>query len=69
MMDNQPEQNPENEITPEQKLLKELVKLQKQRNLDLAEFKKLINLLYVFLIVGIILGIMVAFYMISGGKL
>jgi hypothetical protein len=69
MMDTQLAQNQENEATTEQKLLKELVKLQRQTNKDLAEFKKLIGWLYIFLIIAIILGIYLVFYIISGGRL
>jgi hypothetical protein len=68
-MDTQPEQNQENEPPTELKLLKELVKLQKQRNLDLAEFKKLIGWIYAFLIIAIILGIYLLISIISGGRL
>jgi ABC-type maltose transport system permease subunit len=68
-MDTQPAQNQENEITTEQKILKELVKLQKQYNLDQAEFKKFISWLYAYLIIATIQAILLIFFFISGGKL
>jgi hypothetical protein len=68
-MDTQPEQNQENEPPTELNLLQELVKLQKQHNLDLVEFKKLIGWIYAFLIIAIILGICLLFSIISGGRL
>jgi hypothetical protein len=67
-MDTQPTQNQENTPTSEQDLLGELVKLQKQRNQYLAEFKPLIGWIYAYLITSIIVGILVIFIIISGGR-
>ena len=68
-METQATQNPQVSPTSELSLLAELVQLQKQHNQDLAEFKKLIGWAYAFLITAIIVGLLVIFIIISGGRL
>ena len=68
-MEPQATQNPEVGPLSERELLMELVQLQKQHNQDLAEFKKLIGWIYAFLITAIIVGILVVFSILSGGRL
>jgi hypothetical protein len=68
-MDTQPTQNQEDSPISELNLLAELVKLQKEHNQQMAEFSRLIGWIYAYLITAIIVGILVIFFVISGGRL